>query len=369
LGWPRKFLALSAVLVLAIAIPGMIFYFVTGSDQTLIPYNNFVEACTLAGLTVIVAVPALSKKYLILSGRHVLAMGTLLFALEALFVNLFRPLGFKSPRILDHLGFAIFLFALGYGGLQLVFANERRLLSIENELTIAREIQTSILPDRVPHLRHLDVAAAYRPMTAVAGDFYEFIGKDQDRVGFLIADVSGHGVPAALIASMIKVAVQSIEPCASNPRAVLCGLNRALSRQLRGQFVSAAYLWVDTEKQQALYSAAGHPPLLRWREDRLERIVSNGLLFGVNAGSDGYPVCTIPTRPGDRFLLYTDGVTEPENSRGDAFGDFGLEQVVRDNRDRPASELSEQLLGDLRCWQPDALTQQDDITLLVVDVV
>lgn len=92
LGWTRKFLALSATLVLAIAIVGMISYFVTGSGQTLIPYNNFVEACSLAVLTVIVAVPTLCKKYLILPGRRVLAAGTLLFALEALFVNLFRPL-------------------------------------------------------------------------------------------------------------------------------------------------------------------------------------------------------------------------------------------------------------------------------------
>lgn len=368
LGWTRKFLALSATLVLAIAIVGMISYFVTGSGQTLIPYNNFVEACSLAVLTVIVAVPTLCKKYLILPGRRVLAAGTLLFALEALFVNLFRPLGFKSPSILDHLGFGIFLFALGYGGLQLVFTNERRLLSIENELTIAREIQTSILPDRVPHLRHIDVAAAYRPMTSVAGDFYEFIGKDQDRIGFLVADVSGHGIPAALIASMVKAAVQSIEPCASDPRAVLCGLNRALSRQLRGQFVSAAYLWLDTEQQRALYSAAGHPPLLCWHHGRLEAIESNGLLLGLREEDGNYPVRSVPVSAGDRFLLYTDGVVEPENTRGDSFGDARLEEIVRQNRERSASELSEQLLSELQRWQEDS-TQQDDITLLVVDVV
>lgn len=369
LRWPRNFLALSAILALVIAIGGTTLYFVTGSDQTLIPYNNFVEACSLAVLTVIVAVPPLFRKYLILPGRRVLAVGTLLFALEALFVNLFRPLGFKSPRILDHLGFAIFLFALGCGGLQLVLTNERRLLSIEDELTIAREIQTSILPDRVPHLRHIDVAAAYRPIRAVAGDYYEFIGKDQDHIGFLVADVSGHGVPAALIASMIKVAVQSVEPCASDPRAVLSGLNRALSCQLRGQLISAAYLWLDSKNQEAAYSAAGHPPLLRWREGRLEHIVSNGLLFGVNAENDGYPVRTITISPGDRFLLYTDGITEPENSHGEAFGDSRLEQVIRDNSDRPASELSERLLSELQLWQTDGLSQKDDITLVVVDVV
>src|SRR5271169_6617699 len=85
--------------------------------------------------------------------------------------------------------------------LQMVFASERRLLAIENELAIAREIQTSILPRSNPEIRNLRISAAYHPMTAVAGDFYDFIPVDQHRVGVLIADVSGHGVPAALIAA------------------------------------------------------------------------------------------------------------------------------------------------------------------------
>jgi len=369
LGRARMFLLLCALVGLAIAIGGLTFYLVTGSTDRLIRYNNLLAALLLAVLTVIVAVPALSKKYLVLPERGVLAAGTLLFAMEALFVNLARPLGFDSPRVLDHLGFAIFLFSLGYGGLQMVFASERRLLSIEHELRIARDIQKAILPDRAPDLDHVRVHATYRPMTAVAGDFYDFIPVDRKHVGVLVADVSGHGVPAALFASMINVAIQWVEPCACDPKAVLTGLNRSLSCQLRGQLISAAYLWLDTEKQQALYSAAGHPPLLRWREGRLDRITSNGLLFGVNAETDGYPVCTIPLRSGDRFLLYTDGVTEPENAHGDAFGDFRLEQVVRDNHDRPASELSERLLSALQLWQPHSPSQQDDITLLVVDVV
>jgi len=153
--------------------------------------------------------------------------------------------------------------------LHLVFANERRLLSVENELAIAREIQTSILPSDVPEINNLSFTAAYRPMTAVAGDFYDFIPVDQKRVGFLVADVTGHGVPAALIASMIKVAMQSVVPCAHDPREVLRGLNRILFRQLHNQLVSAAYLWLDTENHKALYSAAGHPPLLRWWEGQL----------------------------------------------------------------------------------------------------
>jgi sigma-B regulation protein RsbU (phosphoserine phosphatase) len=369
LGRMRLVIKVVAFVGLAIAVAGVAIFVFTGSNDKLMPYNNLIATCALLLLTAVIAAPRLSSKYLVLPNRGVLAIGTLAFTTEALYVNLSRPLGFMTPRILGHLGFAILLFSFGYVALQLVFANERRLLAIENELAIAREIQTSILPSCVPAIDNLRISAAYRPMTAVAGDFYEFIPVDQQRVGVLVADVSGHGVPAALIASMIKVAMQSVVPSAHDPPAVLRGLNRLLSGQLRGQFVSTAYLWLDTENHTALYSAAGHPPLLRWRQGRLERIESNGLLFGVIPEWDDYPVCAIPINSGDRFLLYTDGVTEPENASGDSFGDIRLEQVVRDNERRPPSELSDELLSELRHWQRASITQQDDITLIVIDVV
>ena len=82
-----------------------------------------------------------------------------------------------------------------------------------------------------------------------------------------------------------------------------------------------------------------------------------------------YPVCDLPIDSGDRFLLYTDGVIEPENASSDPFGDRKLEQVVGDNQSRPPSELLDQLLSEIRLWQPASLAQQDDITLIVIDVV
>lgn len=369
LGKMRSFIKVAAFMGLAIAVAGIAFFVFTGSNQALMPYNNLLAGCILLVLTTVVAVPRLSSKYLVLPEHGVLAIGTFAFAIEALYNNFSHSLGFQTLRILDHLGFAILLFSFGYAALQLVLANERRLLSVESELAVAREIQTSILPGRVPEIDNLRISAAYRPMTAVAGDFYEFIPVDQKRVGILVADVSGHGVPAALIASMIKVAVQSVVPCAHDPRAVLIGLNRVLSGQLRGQLVSIAYLWLDTENWKTLYSAAGHPPLLCWRQGKLDRIESNGLLFGVTQDSVDYPVCAMPISPGNRFLLYTDGVTETENAHGDPFGDFRLEEVARKRQWRTPSELSDELLSEIRRWQPASVTQQDDITLIVIDVV
>ena len=113
---------------------------------------------------------------------------------------------------------------------------------------------------------------------------------------------------------------------------------------------------------------AGHPPLQRWRGGKLERIESNGLLLGVLPDAE-YPVCEMEIQAGDRFLLYTDGMSEPENGGGEAFGEHRLEQVVRDNRLRAPSEFLEQLLAEIHKWQPASTEQKDDITLVAIDVL
>ncbi len=368
LGKLRFFLKVMTLVALGIGLAGIVLFVLTGANDTLLPYNELLVTCLLFVLVTVLAVPGLSRRFLAMPDRGVLLAGTLVFGIQALFVNLLRPVGYRSTFVLDSLAFAVFLFSFGYVAVRIVFSNERRLQAIENELSIAREIQNSIIPGKSPELSNLHIAAAYRPMTYVAGDFYDFIPVDRSRVGFLVADVSGHGVPAALIAAMIKVAIRSVVSCAHDPQEVLRGLNRSLSGQLRNQFVTASYLWIDTENRNALYSAAGHPPLLRWREGRLERIESNGLLFGVLPEAD-YPVCDMPIKSGDRFLLYTDGLIEPENASGDSFGERQLEQVVRRNQSCSPSELADQLLAEIRLWQPAPCTQQDDITLIIVDVI
>src|SRR5271157_4423705 len=289
LGKLRRFLQITVIAASVIGIAGVCSAFITESPYRFMPYNNLLAIWCFLALAVVNAVPSLAKRFLVIRGR-ISAIGTLVLAVSVLYANLQFLFHLPYYPFLEPLAFAVFVFSLGYVAAEKIFADERRLLSIENELEIAREIQSSILPGCAPQLQSLRINAAYRPMTAVAGDFYEFIPVDQNRVGFLVADVAGHGVPAALIAAMIKVAMQSVVSSAHDPPEVLRGLNRILSGQLRSQLISAAYLWLDTEIRKGFYSAAGHPPLLRWREGKLERIESNGLLFGVRRDSD-YPVC------------------------------------------------------------------------------
>ena len=350
-----------------IALAGIAWFFVGGSATQFMALNHAITICGLLVIVIVLSIKRLSDKYLVLVNRRVLVFGTLLFTLEALWVNLLRPFNYNTPMLLGHLAFAVFLLSFGFVAVQIVFTNERRLQSIENELEVARQLQFSILPTTIPDVGNVRIAVTYRPMTAVAGDFYEFIPVDQSRVGFLVADVTGHGVPAALIASMIKGAVQSVVPSAACPGAVLRELNRVLFSQLHGQLVSAAYLWIDTAAGKASYAAAGHPPLLRWHQGQLERLGSNGLLFGVLPDPE-YPVRELSIEAGDRFLLYTDGLIEPENINGESFGDRKLEEVLRANQSHLPSVLSDELLSGIRAWQP-MLDQQDDITLIVIDLI
>jgi len=369
LGKLRLFIQVGIFVGSAIALVGIGTFVLGGPTDKWMFYNNLLAVLAMLVLLAVVLIPKFSK-FLVMPNHRVLATGTLIFALEVLYTNLGTVLQYRPLPLVDSLGFAVILFSLGYVALEIVFTNERRLLSIETELETARQIQSSILPARVPELQNLRIAATYHPMTAVAGDFYQFVGSDKNHLGILVADVSGHGVPAALISSMIKVAMQSIAVHAHDPAQLLGGLNRILSSEAHGQFASAAYVWIDTENRNALYSAAGHPPLLCWRNKRgeMQRIESNGLLFGVEPDSE-YPVCSVVLEPSDRLLLYTDGVTETENATGEEFGDKQLERVVRDNRLQPASELSRQVLSELQRWRPAKVNQQDDITLIVVDVL
>ena len=369
LGKLRFLIQLEILVGLAIALLGIGTFVLGGPADRWMFYNNLLAVFAMVVLLAVVLLPRFSK-FLVIPKYRILTAATLIFALEVLYTNFSSILHYRVLPLVASLGFAALLFSLGYVALEILFTNERRLLVIETELETARQIQFSILPARVPELENLRVAASYLPMTSVAGDFYQFVRSDNNHLGILVADVAGHGVPAALISSMIKVAMQSVTIFAHDPAQVLGALNRILSSEAHGQFASAAYLWIDTKNRNALYSGAGHPPLLCWRNTKgeMHRVESNGLLFGVKPDSE-YPVCSVPVEPSDRFLLYTDGVTETENATGEAFGDRQLERVVRNHRLQPASELSLLVLSELQRWRPAAANQQDDITLIIVDVL
>jgi serine phosphatase RsbU (regulator of sigma subunit) len=205
-------------------------------------------------------------------------------------------------------------------------------------------------------------------MTAVAGDFYDFIEIGERRLGVLVADVSGHGVPAALIASMVKVAIAAQKPQADRPSAVLAGMNETLAGRLGSQYVTAAYLFLDLERGIMRYSAAGHPPLLRWRRDeaRAQEIEENGLPLGMMEVAE-YREVEQPLQAGDRFLLYTDGLVDATNRAGEFFTLERVKDTVAAGTALATERLADQILAHTRGWADEVAT--DDLTVVLVDCI
>lgn len=273
-------------------------------------------------------------------------------------------------RDVEFLGFLFFVVCLGYITMSRSFAKEELLVTLNKELDIARQIQASTLPREVPRFSGLDIAARYAPMSAVAGDFYDFLVVDDKRVGILVADVTGHGVPAALIASMLKVAFAGQAENSANPARVLSGLNRALCGKFEEHFVTAVYVFVDLASGVMRYAGAGHPPLLFAPSSNggVDSIEENGLMLGLFPSAE-YNSAEIRFRPGDRCLLYTDGLFEATNATQEEFGKERVGQFLETQRSLPAKRVAAALLDEISRWSGHAAgrRQEDDITLLVLD--
>jgi len=283
-----------------------------------------------------------------------------------------RNAGLTPWRLgVEPVGFLANLACLGYVAVQRFVANEQQLVAIDQEMKSAARIQASILPPGPPSVSGLQIAVRYLPMTAVAGDFYDFLTPGAGGLGILVADVTGHGVPAALVASMVKVAISSQAEYASEPGRVISALNHVLCRQVQGQFATAGYLFVDVARRTARYAAAGHPPLLLWRKSArtLREFRENGLLMGVRP-SEKYAETPIELEPGDRLLLYTDGIPEASNGGEEFFGDERLAEFTAAHEDLTAEAFADALLARLAAWSGGGPrnTQTDDISLVVVDV-
>jgi phosphoserine phosphatase RsbU/P len=228
--------------------------------------------------------------------------------------NLNRPF---APAInLEPVGVAIFVISLAYGVVGMTVRNEAQYLAIQRELDTARQIQTTLLPREAPKISGLDVAVQYVPMAAVAGDLYDFVRLGPSRLGILIADVSGHGVPAALVASMVKLAFSTQADQAHDPAVVLTAMNRALSRQLERSFVTAIYAVIDTDRRTITHANAGHPAPMIGRANRsIEEIGEHGMMLGF---TDDASYTNAETRldAGDVVFLYTDRHRGAKSCRG-----------------------------------------------------
>jgi phosphoserine phosphatase RsbU/P len=291
----------------------------------------------------------------------IIRRATLVYAAFVLYDNFSSAWG--TFYDIEPLGFAFFLATLGYVAAKRSLHRDQQFSEIQKELEIARRIQTSILPRAYPESDHFTVAARYVPMTSVAGDFYDFLLTDPQQAGLLIADVSGHGVPAALIASMVKLAATSQRANAADPAMLLSGMNTVLHGNTQEQFVTAAYAYLDAASATLRYSAAAHPPMLLLRDGNVVELVENGLMLAAFSFAT-YSTAEYPLEPGDRLVLYTDGLLEAANATGEEFGPDRLSAVLKDGARLNPEAAADHIISALQTW---SRSQNDDLTILICD--
>jgi phosphoserine phosphatase RsbU/P len=329
---------------------------VVGPHETIQNINNIVVIVSL-----IVVVVALFRIKSASSDVVLVRRSLLFFIFLAIYDNITGIYGHYDN--IEPFGFVVLLVTLGIVAGRRALANEQQLSEVQKELQIAREMQLSILPGSFPNSRSFCVAARYLPMTSVAGDFYDFLVASNDEAGLLIADVSGHGVPAALIASMVKLAATTQRVHADQPSNLLLGMNAVLCGNTQSQFVTAGYVYLNATSQELRYSAAGHPPMLLLRDGEVTEVVENGLMLAAFDFAT-YTTVTLPIKAGDRFVLYTDGVLEAANIDREEYGAERLSSLVRDTAHLSHIDAANSIIAAIQQW---SVSQNDDLTVLLCD--
>jgi serine phosphatase RsbU (regulator of sigma subunit) len=238
---------------------------------------------------------------------------------------------------------------------------------LDLDLRMARRLQASFLPQTLPEVGSVRFAVSYRPCGQIGGDFCDVVRLDEDHVGFYVADAMGHGVPASLLTVFLKKAVQLKEMSGSSyrltaPDEVLARLNRDLIAQGLAElpFITMIYGLLDCKTGQLQLARAAHPyPLYLPKDGPPEQWRTAGTLLGIFEAE--YPAQRRDLRPGDRLIVYTDGLPKSENAVGPP---APLMQAVADHRGLPIQSFIDRITSDLLTGQP----QTDDFTLLGVEM-
>src|SRR3954468_2754771 len=288
-------------------------------------------------------------------------IGALLFTAFVLNEH-FHFVGDRYGITREPTGFLILMLTIIVTTMRHATHSQQRLAAVDVELATAREIQFAALPRNNPELPGLEVAAVYTPASDVAGDFYDFLELDRGCLGIFIADVSGHGVPAALVASMLKIALATQAENASSPARILANLNTLFFGRLERQFITAAYVHINPIAGILTTASAGHPPPILRHDETCDEIIAPGVVLG-RFRDARYEEVTRPFVPGDTLLLYTDGVTETANRAAEQWGDERLRKSI--GSESP-SALAAKILSEVQTWRGVSGPPEDDVTMIVV---
>lgn len=243
--------------------------------------------------------------------------------------------------------------------------DRRQQLQKEREWEEARRIQRRLLPETLPALRGCQMVAEWRPALVVGGDYFDVLKFSEESAGLCIADVCGKGLPAALLMANLQAAVRAHGAGAAAPSSLCEQLNRMFcSVSAHERFITLFYGLLDTRHRTLVYCNAGHNPgLLVRRSNRLIRLGAGGPLLGEFEGLF-YEQGQVQIEPGDRLVLFTDGVSEAPSAAGEEFGETRLAHLLSTHRALPAAELQRKIWSEVLAHCNGQLA--DDATLIVV---
>ncbi len=239
---------------------------------------------------------------------------------------------------------------------------------INAELDHARSIQNGLLPSKFPKSRLKDIASRYVPAGKVGGDYYDCFAINEDLLGILMADVSGHGIAAALIMSMFKVLLKKFTTLYIDPLTILTTINQTFLNEIKGtNYVTVFFATFNNKTRQLTYCNAGHTPqILLTDKGDFKELKANGLFVGVlDDIMLQQQVIDLPEK--SRLVLYTDGITEARSPDHSMFSFEKLKNVVLNSADASCTQLQENIMSSLGEHCQD-LEANDDITLFIVDL-
>jgi sigma-B regulation protein RsbU (phosphoserine phosphatase) len=235
------------------------------------------------------------------------------------------------------------------------------------EIEEARAIQLGFLPKEIPQIAGYEIAGAWQPARVVGGDYYDVLAFGEDTLGLCIADVAGKGMPAALLMSNLQAAVRGLASSTMSPEILCERLNTLIYRNIASdRFITFFYAQLDGASRQLRYSNAGHnAPIVAHRDGTHDRLDEGGSVLGIFQ-SQNFIAGTCTLQPGDRVLLFTDGVAEASLPEGEEFGDDRLIQLLRENCEASAEQLQKKILDTVGTFCGG--NWHDDATMIAIAV-
>ncbi|MEW5841920.1 MAG: SpoIIE family protein phosphatase [Bacteroidota bacterium] len=239
---------------------------------------------------------------------------------------------------------------------------------LEKELDVARDVQEKILPQSIPSTDQLQISALFVPAFEVGGDYYDFFELANNKLGFVVADVSGKSISAAFIMAEVKGIFESLAKIILSPSEILIKVNDILKESLdKKSFVTAVYGIIDKNTGKLSFARAGHPWGIHCSRGKISRVQPSGIGLGLDFSSNfinSIKEMEIQLENNDIFVCYSDGIPEAKNSAQEDFGYERLESLILSNCDKNLDSISKTVMKELSLFSKDH-SQHDDITLVI----